>query len=349
MMWSSLQGARALLADLLPFVRQAAGARRKLSHLAAGARPARAGLEQPWRAGGSPGNSRRRVTTSRAPVSSWLLPSNGSLWHKPQGGVAGWQSGARGRLLLLLAGSVGLKTSVVFAMAPTKKVDLNSSATSWWDAKSYLESLKHNQRQEYYHTKMIVELPQIPTWKDMAQSAEVQQLESKYKEDHRLSKKVSLFRGDITKLEVDAIVNAANSSLLGGGGVDGSIHRAAGPLLKEECRTLNGCQTGEAKITCGYRLPANYVVHTVGPIAHGHPSAAHATDLKNCYMNSLNLALGKNLRTIAFPCISTGVYGYPNESAADVALKTVRDWLEAHGEKVRTAKNRANSKKWRKP
>ncbi|XP_064407918.1 ADP-ribose glycohydrolase MACROD1 isoform X4 [Latimeria chalumnae] len=295
MMWSSLQGARALLADLLPFVRQAAGARRKLSHLAAGARPARAGLEQPWRAGGSPGNSRRRVTTSRAPVSSWLLPSNGSLWHKPQGGVAGWQSGARGRLLLLLAGSVGLKTSVVFAMAPTKKVDLNSSATSWWDAKSYLESLKHNQRQEYYHTKMIVELPQIPTWKDMAQT---------------------------------------NSSLLGGGGVDGSIHRAAGPLLKEECRTLNGCQTGEAKITCGYRLPANYVVHTVGPIAHGHPSAAHATDLKNCYMNSLNLALGKNLRTIAFPCISTGVYGYPNESAADVALKTVRDWLEAHGEKV---------------
>nr|XP_005988905.1 PREDICTED: O-acetyl-ADP-ribose deacetylase MACROD1 isoform X3 [Latimeria chalumnae] len=285
MMWSSLQGARALLADLLPFVRQAAGARRKLSHLAAGARPARAGLEQPWRAGGSPGNSRRRVTTSRAPVSSWLLPSNGSLWHKPQGGVAGWQSGARGRLLLLLAGSVGLKTSVVFAMAPTKKVDLNSSATSWWDAKSYLESLKHNQRQEYYHTKMIVELPQIPTWKDMAQSAEVQQLESKYKEDHRLSKKVSLFRGDITKLEVDAIVNAD-------------------------------------------------VVHTVGPIAHGHPSAAHATDLKNCYMNSLNLALGKNLRTIAFPCISTGVYGYPNESAADVALKTVRDWLEAHGEKV---------------
>lgn len=133
---------------------------------------------------------------------------------------------------------------------------------------------------------------------------------------------VRLFHGDITTLAVDAIVNAANSSLLGGGGVDGSIHRAAGPELKKECRTLNGCETGEAKITNGYKLPAKHVIHTVGP--RGEKPEL----LKSCYLSSLNLLKQHGLRSIAFPCISTGVYGYPQESAAHVALHTVSQWMQ---------------------
>ena len=134
--------------------------------------------------------------------------------------------------------------------------------------------------------------------------------------------------GDITKLKVDAIVNAANSSLLGGGGVDGCIHRAAGPKLLEECRTLNGCRTGEAKITGGYNLPAKHVIHTVGPIYSG--SMSDPEDLRNCYWNSLEVARANDLHSIAFPGISTGVYGYPKKEAAKIALLTVKEWLDAN-------------------
>ena len=140
--------------------------------------------------------------------------------------------------------------------------------------------------------------------------------------------KFDIQQGDITRLKVDAIVNAANTSLLGGGGVDGAIHRAAGPQLLAECRTLGGCPTGEARITGGYNLPARHVIHTVGPVYGGRPQDARL--LAACYRNSLQLAVDNRVRTIAFPAISCGVYGYPIEDACNIAIRTCSEFLMAH-------------------
>ena len=144
-----------------------------------------------------------------------------------------------------------------------------------------------------------------------------------------MSEKIELIQGDITKLNVDAIVNAANVTLLGGGGVDGAIHRAAGYQLLEECRKLRGCNTGEAKITRGYELTARFIIHTPGPVWQGG-TASERKLLQNCYYNSLLLACEHHLDTIAFPNISTGIYGFPKQSAAEIAVSTVTAFITEH-------------------
>ncbi|XP_048061366.1 ADP-ribose glycohydrolase MACROD2 isoform X14 [Megalobrama amblycephala] len=221
---------------------------------------------------------------------------------------------------------------------------MSKKKKEWSAEKERLLSLGLEDRRKDYRGN-YVPLDKIPTWANPDNNTATD------KEEHQsssLADKVSLYRGDITILEVDAIVNAANSSLLGGGGVDGCIHRAAGHLLFEECHSLNGCDTGKAKITCGYDLPAKYaqheardafcfiadVIHTVGPIARGNVGQSQKDDLASCYNNSLQLMKDNNLRSVAFPCISTGIYGFPNEPAAEIALKTVHDWIEANQKKI---------------
>ena len=140
--------------------------------------------------------------------------------------------------------------------------------------------------------------------------------------------RIEVRQGDITKLEIDAIVNAANTSLLGGGGVDGAIHRAAGPELLQACRKIGGCPTGEARLTKGYKLPAKYVIHTVGPVYQGKPQDAAL--LSDCYRNSLLLATENGVTAIAFPAISCGVYGYPIKSACEIAVNTTCDFIKEH-------------------
>ncbi|XP_061064452.1 ADP-ribose glycohydrolase MACROD2 isoform X6 [Eubalaena glacialis] len=212
----------------------------------------------------------------------------------------------------------------------------NKKKKVWREEKERLLKMTVEERRKEY-LRDYVPLNTIPSWKEEMKGKSQNDEENTQETSQvkkSLSEEVALYRGDITLLEVDAIVNAANASLLGGGGVDGCIHRAAGPCLLAECRNLNGCETGHAKITCGYDLPAKYVIHTVGPIARGHINGSHKEDLANCYKSSLKLVKENNIRSVAFPCISTGIYGFPNEPAAIIALSTIKEWLAKNQHQV---------------
>ncbi|XP_071077899.1 ADP-ribose glycohydrolase MACROD2 [Desmodus rotundus] len=212
----------------------------------------------------------------------------------------------------------------------------NKKKKVWREEKERLLKMSLEERRKEY-IRDYVPLNTILSWKEEVKGKSQNDEENTQETSQvkkNLNEKVSLYRGDITLLEVDAIVNAANASLLGGGGVDGCIHRAAGPCLLAECRNLNGCETGQAKITCGYDLPAKYVIHTVGPIARGHINGSHKEDLANCYKSSLKLVKENNIRSVAFPCISTGIYGFPNEPAAVIALSTTKEWLAKNHHEV---------------
>lgn len=213
---------------------------------------------------------------------------------------------------------------------------------AWKKEKKRRLALSLEDRRKEYE-KSFIPLSEISTWrtelayqtklstaKHVVADAEKEAVLDGFqpKEEMDLNDKVSFFVGDITKLEIDAIVNAANNSLLGGGGVDGAIHRGAGKNLYNENLTLGGCPDGEARISGGYKLPAKYVISTVGPRGHGRKI------LENAYLNCLNLMRENNLRSIAFPCISTGIYGYPNDDACAVALRTARRFLEKHHQNV---------------
>ncbi|XP_071783244.1 ADP-ribose glycohydrolase MACROD1 isoform X2 [Centroberyx gerrardi] len=239
---------------------------------------------------------------------------------------------ALGALGVTAAAVVCLHTGTLVAMA--QKVNLNSAEGDWKEAKDFLLSLSVEERRQHYRTSNYEPLDNIPVWTPTPVSNGAEQ--SRYHRNEKLDRKISLYSGDITKLEIDAIVNAANKTLLGGGGVDGAIHRAAGPKLKKECASLHGCETGQAKITCGYGLPAKYVIHTVGPIAMGGVGEEERAALRSCYRNSLETAAASHnaARSVAFPCISTGIYGYPPEQAVHEALATVREYLDEHHDKL---------------
>ncbi|XP_011494235.1 PREDICTED: O-acetyl-ADP-ribose deacetylase MACROD2-like isoform X2 [Ceratosolen solmsi marchali] len=192
------------------------------------------------------------------------------------------------------------------------------------EKKKYLSMSLNERRQLYKGTPKTIE--QILTWPDYFEThkltmAKLSPEESVEKVSKGLADKISIWGGDICQLEVDVIVNAANTFLCVGGGVDGAIHKAAGPYLQKECTTLGGCRIGEAKLTGGYRLPAKYVIQTVGP------REEIPENLQDCYKNSLDLAQRNGLRSIAFPCIATGIYGYPPKAAATIALSTVKKFL----------------------
>ncbi|CAG9535812.1 unnamed protein product [Cercopithifilaria johnstoni] len=172
-------------------------------------------------------------------------------------------------------------------------------------------------------------MAKVKKWTEVTTAAELT------KSSNPLAKLIGIDKGDITNLEIDVIVNAANSSLLGGGGVDGAIHRAAGRRLYDECKKLNGCKVGEAKITGAYNIKhIKHIIHTVGPQVHSKVSEEQRNLLKSCYIESLNIATANNLRTVAFPCISTGVYGYPNDDACNVVVTSVLAWLQENKERI---------------
>uniref|UniRef100_A0A671KTS9 O-acetyl-ADP-ribose deacetylase MACROD1-like n=1 Tax=Sinocyclocheilus anshuiensis TaxID=1608454 RepID=A0A671KTS9_9TELE len=225
------------------------------------------------------------------------------------------------RVTRVVIGAVGVSAAVLASLSTSTlhALNLDSESSDWKEAKKKLCSMDKEKRREMYRVDFIP-LEKIPVWSPSGDPS----CKPRYKVNEELNRKISLFSGDITKLEIDAIANA----------VDGAIHRGAGPLLRKECGTLNGCETGEAKITGAYGLPAKHVIHTVGPIVHDSVGEREEQALRNCYYTCLHTATKNHLRTVAIPCISTGVYGYPPDQAVEVALRTVREYLEQNHEKL---------------
>lgn len=287
--------------------------------------------------GGKPATSPVRGHINAVPQAE-RFSTTAAVWKSCQGKGSSSPRGRRGWLgKFALGTALGASTAVLVQCVHTgtltamaQKIDLNSAEGGWKETKEFLLSLSVKDRRQYYRTSSSVPLEDIPVWTPTAGVSG----KALYPRNEKLDQKISLYSGDITKLEIDAIVNAANKSLLGGGGVDGAIHRAAGPMLKKECASLHGCETGEAKITCGYGLPAKYVIHTVGPIAQGGVGEVEKKALGLCYKNSLTTATKNEARSVAFPCISTGIYGYPPEQAVHEALATVREYLDEHHDKL---------------
>ena len=254
----------------------------------------------------------------------------------------GWSSGPSCACVALLRDSSIVST--------THKLDTDRSHFSFWVScrmprillkapplsKFFLLQRRLSKRQSPAIKMPTVPLTSIPTLNDLYKSGDLSpssETDAAFQPSESLNSKVSIIRASITSLGVTSIVNAANESLLGGGGVDGVIHRAAGPDLLTECRTLDGCETGSAKITKGYELAADYVIHAVGPVYYSanKKSAGRAAHLlRGCYKTSLDLAKEKG-GSIAFNCISTGVYGYPSGEAAEVAIRETRRWLSEEG------------------
>ncbi|XP_041653480.1 ADP-ribose glycohydrolase MACROD1 isoform X2 [Cheilinus undulatus] len=287
--------------------------------------------------GGKPATSPVRGHIN-APLRAERFSTTAAVWKSSQGSCPSSPTGRRGWLgKFALGAALGVSTATLVQCLHTgtltamaQKVNLNSAEGEWKETKEFLLSLAVKDRRQYYRTSSSVPLEDIPLWTPAAGGTG----KPVHQRNEKLDQKISLYSGDITKLEIDAIVNAANKTLLGGGGVDGAIHRAAGPLLKKECASLQGCETGEAKITCGYGLPAKYVIHTVGPIAQGGVGEVERKALRSCYKNSLTTATRNGARSVAFPCISTGIYGYPPEQAVHEALATVREYLDEHHDKL---------------
>ncbi|CAL8264249.1 unnamed protein product [Lota lota] len=237
--------------------------------------------------------------------------------------------------------AVCVRTSAQVTMAAgteSLKATLESAEADWKETKDLLLSLPVDERRRFYRTRCYTSLDQIPVWSPSSGQClhGFSGRPPRHSRNKKLDGRISLYTGDITQLEVDAIVNAANKTLLGGGGVDGAIHGAAGPQLKEESATLLGCETGQAKVTGGYGLPAKYVIHTVGPIVMGAVGDQERGALGACYRSSLEVAALPHVaaRSLAFPCISTGIYGYPPDQAVHVALATVREYLDEHPDKL---------------
>jgi len=217
---------------------------------------------------------------------------------------------------------------------------MSSKSNKWEAEKQRRLDLSLEDRRKEYFCKDFVQLSDIKSWKEEAEETTEESVKENVElksellkdleinEELDLSDKISIYEGDITRLEIDAIVNAANHSLMGGGGVDGAIHRAAGSLLVEENRTHGGCLDGDAVISGGYRLPAKYIISTVGP------RGENTQVLDQAYTNCLLKMKENDLRSIAFPCISTGIYGYPNDAACNVALRAVRRFLDEHHQQV---------------